>query len=98
MLLLPANLEAPAGLIGPADLGLAGAAEDTVTDAAAPATFRQARDDFERSYFSGLLKRARGSVAEAARLSGIARQNLYVHFHRLGLDASKDRNDADLKI
>jgi DNA-binding NtrC family response regulator len=80
------------GLIGPVDLGLAGgtsAEAGEQGEGEVPLQFRQARDDFDRAYFSTLLKRAGGNMAEAARLSGIARQNLYAHVNKLGLDASK---------
>ena len=47
--------------------------------------FREARDNFERQYFERLLQIAAGNVSEAARLSGIARQNFYGHIERLGI-------------
>jgi two-component system response regulator HydG len=75
-----------AGPITPADLGLAPAAAAPATAAHAPAApFREARDVFEREYFAGLLAAAGGNVSEAARMSGIARQNFYAHIKRLGL-------------
>ena len=72
-----------AGPIAPADLGLGSAAPAASARATAP--FREARDAFEREYFAGLLAAAGGNVSEAARLSGIARQNFYAHIKRLGL-------------
>lgn len=75
------------GPIGPADLGIlsgsggAGAA----TPAAQPTPFREARERFEREYFANLLRSTGGNVSEAARLSGIARQNFYGYIERLGL-------------
>jgi DNA-binding NtrC family response regulator len=77
------------GLIGPVELGLAGVPAGESTDADVPLSFRQAREDFDRAYFSTLLRRAGGNVAEAARLSGIARQNLYAHVNKLGLATTK---------
>ncbi|MEK7877481.1 MAG: sigma-54 dependent transcriptional regulator, partial [Pseudomonadota bacterium] len=47
--------------------------------------FREARERFEREYFAKLLHSAGGNVSEAARLSGIARQNFYGHIERLGI-------------
>ncbi len=70
-----------AGPVVPADLGLGGTAP-AAARAAAP--FREAREAFEREYFAGLLAAAGGNVSEAARLSGIARQNFYAHIKRLG--------------
>ena len=58
--------------------------------ATAPATiaalsYQDARGDFERDYFRQLLAAAGGNVSEAARLSGIPRQNLYVRMKRWGI-------------
>lgn len=47
--------------------------------------FRDARDEFESDYFSRLLQASGGNISEAARLSGLARQNLYPHLKRFGL-------------
>ncbi len=43
------------------------------------------REEFERDYLRRLLLVARGNVSEAARISGIARQNLYLKMKRLGV-------------
>lgn len=54
--------------------------------AAAPLpVYRQARDVFDREYFVRLMAESGGNVSEAARLSGLARQNLYPHLKRHGL-------------
>jgi transcriptional regulator of acetoin/glycerol metabolism len=50
-----------------------------------PQPFREARERFERAYFANLLQLTGGNVSEAARLSGIARQNFYAHIKRLGI-------------
>ncbi len=74
------------GPICPADFGpLQGSSP--LADPAGPSTapFREARDAFERAYFSGLLAAAGGNVSEAARMAGIARQNFYGHIRRLGI-------------
>lgn len=51
-----------------------------------PQPYRDARDIFERHYFQKLLCDCGGNVSEAARKSGIARQNFYTHLKRLGLN------------
>ncbi len=51
----------------------------------APAlAYQDARTGFEREYLRGLLDAAGGNISEAARLSGIPRQNLYVRMKRWG--------------
>jgi two-component system, NtrC family, response regulator HydG len=45
-----------------------------------------ARADFERNYLRMLLKSVTGNISEASRISGIARQNLYLKLKKLGLD------------
>jgi two-component system response regulator AtoC len=49
------------------------------------AAYQDARHAFERDYLLQLLTAAGGNVSEAARLSGIPRQNLYVRMRRWGL-------------
>ena len=69
------------------------AAEESAADAplanatTTPATpgYQAARADFEREYFLRLLAAAGGNISEAARLSGIPRQNLYVRMKRWGI-------------
>lgn len=74
----------PSGLIAAADLGaFATAASAGRQQRLVP--FRDARDEFEREYFSRLLEGAGGNISEAARLSGLARQNLYPYLKRFGL-------------
>lgn len=46
--------------------------------------YPDARAEFEREYLRRLLKSAGGNISEAARLSGIPRQNLYVRMKRWG--------------
>jgi DNA-binding NtrC family response regulator len=46
--------------------------------------YEQARQGFEQHYLAYLLKAAGGSMSEAARLSGVSRQNLYVRMRRWG--------------
>jgi len=75
------------GPIAPAALGIAGGKLNGLSSAidASPIPFREARDGFERAYFENLLQLSAGNVSEAARLSGIARQNFYGHIERLGI-------------
>lgn len=47
--------------------------------------FREARECFEKAYFENLLASAGGNISEVARLSGIARQNVYGYIERLRL-------------
>ena len=56
-------------------------AEDS-DDALLP--YQKARQLFEQDYLKRLMEHARGNVSEAARLSGIPRQNLYVRMKRWG--------------
>ncbi|MBE0532219.1 MAG: sigma-54-dependent Fis family transcriptional regulator [Rhodospirillales bacterium] len=44
--------------------------------------FQQARQAFERDYVGRLLEATGGNVSEAARISGISRQNLHVRINR----------------
>ena len=47
--------------------------------------YQDARAEFERDYLHRLLDAASGNVSEAARVSGIPRQNLYVRMKRWGV-------------
>lgn len=73
MHLCPAEISGPAG-------GTDGAG-------AMPAklAYEEARARFEREYLRGILAEASGNVSEAARISGIPRQNLYVRMKRWGI-------------
>ncbi len=79
---------------GPVDAShLAGVIEEAPAVAAAPGSgvavevlgYQDARQGFERDYLRRLFASAGGNVSEAARLSGIPRQNLYVRMKRWGL-------------
>lgn len=50
-----------------------------------PASYQDARAEFERDYLRRILEAAKGNVSEAARLSGMPRQNLYVRMKRWGV-------------
>jgi len=73
------------GPIIPADLGIISNTFRETAPAAQLLPFRDARERFERTYFKNLLQAADGNVSEAARLSGIARQNFHTHIKRLGI-------------
>jgi DNA-binding NtrC family response regulator len=77
------------GPIAPTDLGLIPRSVRAARTSFSRLPLREAREQFEREYFVNLLQSAGGNVSEAARLSGIARQNLYHHMQRLGLDAKE---------
>ena len=47
--------------------------------------YQDAREEFEQQYFRHLIDTAGGNMSEAARLSGIPRQNLYVRMKRWGI-------------
>jgi DNA-binding NtrC family response regulator len=51
----------------------------------AAVSYQDARANFEREYLRQILDAAKGNVSEAARISGIPRQNLYVRMKRWGI-------------
>ncbi|MBI3148972.1 MAG: sigma-54-dependent Fis family transcriptional regulator [Betaproteobacteria bacterium] len=53
-------------------------------------SYQEARAAFERDYLQRLLDGTGGNVSEAARLSGIPRQNFYVKVKRWGLSLKSD--------
>lgn len=74
------------GFITSTDLGLGSAAVAAGAPSAQALPLHEARANFEREYFLQLLQTTRGNVSEAARLSGIARQNFYSYIKRLGIN------------
>ncbi len=58
---------------------------DVATGAPESLKYEDERAQFERFYLERLLKAADGNISEAARISGIARQNLYERMKRWGL-------------
>lgn len=65
-------------LAEPAAVGLAGLSLDL--------PLREAREAFERVYLQHQLRRAEGSVAQLARLTGMERTHLYRKLRALGID------------
>jgi DNA-binding NtrC family response regulator len=86
-----------AEVIDEADLGLPPASPastsglPTSTDEPADLDLRRAVENLERSYVERALKRAGGNRAEAARLLGIARPQLYAKMKDLGIDPGERR-------
>ena len=75
----------PGGLIDAVHLDLSSDAPAASIHGAAQALgYQDARAQFEREYLKRVLEAARGNVSEAARISGIPRQNLYVKAKRWG--------------
>lgn len=73
------------GQITRAELGLQeSSSADTVTGGIS-LPYREARQRFEHDYFSQLLQFTEGNISESARLSGVARQNIYAHLTRAGI-------------
>jgi len=76
----------PGGPISAADLDDIAQEMDSVDIDDQPLlSYQKEREVFEQEYLSRLLEQAGGNVSEAARLSGIPRQNLYVRMKRWGL-------------
>lgn len=70
------------GPIMPADFGIANTTQVSSISSTQPLPYREARQRFEREYFGNLLQITDGNVSEAARISGVARQNIYTHLER----------------
>lgn len=52
-------------------------------------TYQEARAEFEREYMRRMIEAASGNVSEAARMSGIPRQNFYTRMKRWGFVADQ---------
>jgi two-component system response regulator HydG len=76
------------GPITPAALGISSDLSVRSRPATAQLPYREAREKFEREYFSNLLQLAGGNISEAARLAGLARQNFYNHIEPLGIGSN----------
>lgn len=84
----------PQGLIRLEDVLAHTAIEGTLSPSGFDATLRQARAKFEREYIAAVLQHQHGRIAEAARILGIQRTNLYRKMRRLNLVRAKSRRDA----
>ena len=78
-------LLAPGGLIRLEDVLAHTQLEGSVSPTGLDATLRQARAKFERDYIAAVLHQHRGRIADAARVLGIQRTNLYRKMRRLNL-------------
>ena len=52
---------------------------------------REARDDFERAYFTFHLQREKGSMARVAEKTGLERTHLYRKLKQLGVEVTRER-------
>ena len=75
----------PQGLIGLEDVLAHTHLEGTISPTGFDATLKQARARFERDYIGAVLQHHHGRIAEAARVLGIQRTNLYRKMRRLNL-------------
>ncbi len=73
----------PSGVAKPMEAQGSQAPQDSLS-------YQEARAGFEREYLQRLLNATGGNVSEAARLSGIPRQNFYVKIKRWGLSLKND--------
>lgn len=78
-------LMVPNGLIRLEDVLIHTQLEATISPTGFDATLRQARARFERDYIAAVLQHHRGRIAEAARVLGIQRTNLYRKMRRLNV-------------
>ncbi|MEQ1731589.1 MAG: sigma 54-interacting transcriptional regulator, partial [Vicinamibacterales bacterium] len=84
----------PQGLIRLEDVLAHTQLEGSISPAGYEATLRQARARFERDYIAAVLQHQHGRIAEAARVLGIQRTNLYRKMRRLNLMRGKSRREA----
>lgn len=79
----------PHGLIRLEDVLTHTQLEGAVSPIGLDATLRQARARFERDYITAVLQHQHGRIADAARVLGIQRTNLYRKMRRLNLMRTK---------
>jgi DNA-binding NtrC family response regulator len=79
----------PQGLIRLEDVLTHTQLEGTISPTGYDATLKQARARFERDYIAAVLQHQHGRIAEAARVLGIQRTNLYRKMRRLNLMRGK---------
>jgi DNA-binding NtrC family response regulator len=79
----------PHGLIRLEDVLTHTQLEGTISPMGLEATLKQARSRFERDYITAVLQHQHGRIADAARVLGIQRTNLYRKMRRLNLMRTK---------
>jgi DNA-binding NtrC family response regulator len=79
----------PQGLIRLEDVLAHTQLEGGISPTGFDATLRQARAKFERDYIAAVLQHQHGRIAEAAKVLGIQRTNLYRKMRRLNLMRAK---------
>ena len=84
----------PQGLIRLEDVLAHTQLEGSLSPAGFDATLRHARARFERDYIAAVLQHRHGRIAEAAKVLGIQRTNLYRKMRRLNLMHGKTRREA----
>ena len=84
----------PQGLIRIEDVLAHTQLEGSISPSGFDATLRQARARFEHDYIAAVLQHQHGRIAEAARVLGIQRTNLYRKMRRLNLMHGKAGRDA----
>ena len=75
----------PGGLVRLEDVLAHTQIEGSISPTGLDATLRQARAKFERDYIGAVLQHHHGRIADAARVLGIQRTNLYRKMRRLNL-------------
>ena len=71
--------------------GAPGAAAAGLDEGLLALPLREARDQFERLYLEGLLRRCGGNVSEAARQAGLGRASLHEKINKLGIEPDRFR-------
>jgi len=84
----------PHGLIRLEDVLAHTQLEGSISPSGFDATLRQARARFERDYIAAVLQHQHGRIAEAARVLGIQRTNLYRKMRRLNLMRGKTGRES----
>lgn len=84
----------PQGLIRIEDVLTHTQLEGTLSPSGFDATLRHARARFERDYIAAVLQHQHGRIAEAAKVLGIQRTNLYRKMRRLNLMHGKARRES----
>jgi DNA-binding NtrC family response regulator len=70
---------------------LGGSGDGQIFTSSGARTLAQARNEFEAQYIFNVLRNTNGNVSAAARVAGIARQNLYAKIRKHGIKARQDK-------